>query len=90
MTLIIFMWITGFMTVLCFPIWLELWVGRAFRNEILFYWLAFIGAAACGLFSAGAACLGCMCANDIAREDLESGRGGNKVFADGGAAQPEP
>ena len=89
-TLIIFMWTTGFMTVLCFPIWLELWVGRAFRNEILFYWLAFIGAAACGLFSAGAACLGCMCANDIAREDLESGRGGKKVFADGGAAQPEP
>ena len=81
MTLIIFMWITGFITVLCFPIWLELWVGRAFRNEILFYWLAFIGAVSCMLFSAGAACLGCMCANDIARED---DGGGGKV-ADGGA-----
>ena len=90
MTLIIFMWITGFITVLCFPIWFHLWLLEAFRNHILFYWLAFIGAVSCMLFSAGAACLGCMCANDIAREDLESGRGGKKVFADGGAAQPEP
>ena len=90
MTLIIFMWITGFITVLCFPIWFHLWLGAAIEGEdILFYWLAFIGAVSCMLFSAGAACLGCMCANDIAREDLESGRGG-KVFADGGAAQPEP
>ena len=82
MALISIMWILGFIIAALMGV---MWRG----GPVIWTIMGVIGALACMLFSGGGACMGCMCANDIAREDLESGRGG-KVFADGGAAQPEP
>ena len=73
--LISIMWILGFIIAALIPILL--------RIDFLTFWAisGVIGALSCMLFSGGAACMGCVCANDIARED---DGGGGKV-ADGGA-----
>ena len=75
MSLITIMWIAGFVIAALIPILI--------RIDIATFWAisGVIGALSCMLFSGGAACMGCVCANDIARED---DGGGGKV-ADGGA-----
>ena len=76
-TIIIVMWAIGFFIAAIMPL--------LFFAGLLFL-LGVIGAVACMCFSGGGACMGCMCANDIARED---DGGGGKVAEGGAPAAPE-
>ena len=80
MALISIMWILGFIIAALIPILL--------RIDFLTFWAisGVIGALSCMLFSGGGACMGCVCANDIARED---DGGGGKVAEGGGPAAAE-
>ena len=74
MTLISIMWIIGFIIAAIMPFLIH-------GGPAIWAIMGVVGALACMLFSGGGACMGCVCANDIARED---DGGGGKV-ADGGA-----
>ena len=74
MTCISIMWILGFIVAASMGI---MWLG----GPAVWLLMGIVGALACMLFSGGGACMGCLCANDIARED---DGGGGKV-AEGGA-----
>lgn len=79
MTCISIMWILGFIVAASMGI---MWLG----GPAVWVLMGIVGALACMLFSGGGACMGCLCANDIARED---DGGGGKVAEGGGPAAAE-